>query len=52
MLEGGGRHLPPLTPQVSPMYELVCDFMQAITGGTEIESEVSCLRPIRDRDLN
>jgi hypothetical protein len=41
--------LSPLTLQVSPMYELVCDFMQASTDSGEIESEVPCLRPIGDR---
>jgi len=49
---GGGRYLPPLTPQVSPVYELVSDFMQASTGSGEIESEVFCLRPNGDSDLN
>jgi hypothetical protein len=38
-----------LTPQVSPVYEVVCDFMQASTDSGEIESEVSRLRPIGDR---
>ena len=47
----GGGHLPPLTPPVSPMYDF-CDFMLTSTDSGETESEVSCLRPIGNGDLD